>query len=243
MFSNTTDDRTPRKCVVLREDRSVALLDAAAVRLGRTITADRCKRLTTGTYRGVPSAQDRVAAAARSTVPAQCCYALYYGGAHVVKIGRSQHIWLRWKQLEDYGRSGPLSPIALWEATDRAQRVQLERDLLAQFSEHQIGGEWFDADPVADWAREIATGATEIPTVSARFPVPTEPQDRHIPADRMFLDSYELEQLTGTKASTWRYWAKRGVGPASHLLGRRRVWPREETLAWAASQAAGEQAS
>jgi prophage regulatory protein len=39
-----------------------------------------------------------------------------------------------------------------------------------------------------------------------------------------FLDSKELEQLTGTRASTWRYWASIGEGPTSFKLGRRRVW-------------------
>ncbi len=39
-----------------------------------------------------------------------------------------------------------------------------------------------------------------------------------------FLDADELEEMTGTKASTWRYWATVGEGPASFKLGRRRVW-------------------
>ena len=51
-----------------------------------------------------------------------------------------------------------------------------------------------------------------------------------------YLDSLELEQLTGTKASTWRYWAHIGSGPPSFKLGRRRVWRRETVLAWLAEQ-------
>jgi prophage regulatory protein len=51
-----------------------------------------------------------------------------------------------------------------------------------------------------------------------------------------YLDSLELEALTGTKASTWRYWASIGEGPASFKLGRRRVWKRSTVLAWIAEQ-------
>jgi prophage regulatory protein len=47
-----------------------------------------------------------------------------------------------------------------------------------------------------------------------------------------YLSSIELEQLTGTPASTWRYWAHIGSGPASFKLGRRRVWKRSTVLAW-----------
>jgi prophage regulatory protein len=51
-----------------------------------------------------------------------------------------------------------------------------------------------------------------------------------------YLDAAYLEVLTGTKASTWRYWATTGRGPASFRLGRRRVWRRAEVLAWLAEQ-------
>jgi len=36
-----------------------------------------------------------------------------------------------------------------------------------------------------------------------------------------YLDSNDLEGLTGTPASTWRYWAHIGTGPGSFKLGRR----------------------
>lgn len=48
----------------------------------------------------------------------------------------------------------------------------------------------------------------------------------------------DLEQFTGTPASTWRYWAHIGSGPASFKLGRRRVWKRSTVLAWLESQEA-----
>ncbi|MCW2652033.1 MAG: hypothetical protein JWR32_3009 [Mycobacterium sp.] len=51
-----------------------------------------------------------------------------------------------------------------------------------------------------------------------------------------YVDSKDLEQLTGTKASTWRYWASIGEGPASFRLGRRRVWKRSVVLEWLQSQ-------
>ncbi|OBI52961.1 AlpA family transcriptional regulator [Mycobacterium sp. E796] len=54
--------------------------------------------------------------------------------------------------------------------------------------------------------------------------------------DSEYLDSLDLEELTGTKASTWRYWASIGEGPASFKLGRRRVWRRSAVLAWIAEQ-------
>jgi prophage regulatory protein len=53
-----------------------------------------------------------------------------------------------------------------------------------------------------------------------------------------YLDSLELEELTGTKASTWRYWAMNNEGPPSFKLGRRRVWKRVDVLAWIAAQEA-----
>jgi len=51
-----------------------------------------------------------------------------------------------------------------------------------------------------------------------------------------YLDSAGLERMTGTPASTWRYWAMIGEGPASFKLGRRRVWKRATVLAWLESQ-------
>lgn len=54
-----------------------------------------------------------------------------------------------------------------------------------------------------------------------------------------YVSATDLEQLTGTKASTWRYWAWLGTGPASFKLGRRRVWRRDQVLAWIADQEAG----
>ena len=53
-------------------------------------------------------------------------------------------------------------------------------------------------------------------------------------AYRAYLDAKNLEELTGTKASTWRYWASIGRGPASFRLGRRRVWDKDVALAWLA---------
>lgn len=58
------------------------------------------------------------------------------------------------------------------------------------------------------------------------------------PMGSEFIGAPDLEHLTGTKASTWRYWAMLGTGPASFKLGRRRVWRRSEVLAWIANQEA-----
>lgn len=54
--------------------------------------------------------------------------------------------------------------------------------------------------------------------------------------DSEYLSCTDLETLTGTKASTWRYWAMIGAGPASFKLGRRRVWKRSTVMTWLASQ-------
>ena len=51
-----------------------------------------------------------------------------------------------------------------------------------------------------------------------------------------FFGSTDLEKLTGTKASTWRYWASVGTGPASFKLGKRRVWRKSDVMAWIAEQ-------
>ena len=51
-----------------------------------------------------------------------------------------------------------------------------------------------------------------------------------------FFSSTDLEKLTGTRASTWRYWASINTGPASFKLGRRRVWRKSDVLTWIAEQ-------
>ncbi|MCV7441231.1 DNA-binding protein [Mycobacterium paraense] len=56
--------------------------------------------------------------------------------------------------------------------------------------------------------------------------------------DRELVSAVDLEKLTGTRASTWRYWASMGTGPASFKLGRRRVWKKSLVLAWLAEQEA-----
>ena len=53
-----------------------------------------------------------------------------------------------------------------------------------------------------------------------------------------YLSSSDLEALTGTKASTWRYWAMTGEGPTSFKIGRRRVWKRKTVMAWLAEREA-----
>lgn len=56
--------------------------------------------------------------------------------------------------------------------------------------------------------------------------------------DKLYLSAEELEALTGTPKSTWRYWAHIGSGPASQKLGRRRVWKRDTVMQWLAEQEA-----
>lgn len=51
-----------------------------------------------------------------------------------------------------------------------------------------------------------------------------------------YMDSKELEQLTGTKASTWRYFAMHGEGPPSFKIGKRRVWKRSVVMKWLEQQ-------
>ena len=54
--------------------------------------------------------------------------------------------------------------------------------------------------------------------------------------ENQYSTAPELERLTGTRASTWRYWASVGQGPASFKLGRRPVWRRDVVLAWLEQQ-------
>jgi predicted DNA-binding transcriptional regulator AlpA len=61
---------------------------------------------------------------------------------------------------------------------------------------------------------------------------------KELRVDSELVGSTDLEKLTGTKASTWRYWASIGTGPASFKLGRRRVWRKSVALAWLAEQEA-----
>jgi predicted DNA-binding transcriptional regulator AlpA len=66
----------------------------------------------------------------------------------------------------------------------------------------------------------------------------TDAARANVPSGSDYLDSLDLERLTGTAASTWRYWAHIGTGPKSFKLGRRRVWRRSEVLRWLAEQEA-----
>lgn len=54
---------------------------------------------------------------------------------------------------------------------------------------------------------------------------------------KKYLSVDDLEELTGTPASTWRYWAHIGRGPTSLKLGRRRVWDRDVIEKWLADAA------
>ncbi len=53
-----------------------------------------------------------------------------------------------------------------------------------------------------------------------------------------YMTAEELEELTGTPASTFYYWAlqDQGEGPPSIKLGRRRVWKRSSVRAWLEAQ-------
>ena len=66
----------------------------------------------------------------------------------------------------------------------------------------------------------------------------TADSDTTTPGTGDYFSSAALEHLTGTPASTWRYWASIGAGPASFKLGRRRVWKKSIVLAWLAEQEA-----
>ena len=57
-----------------------------------------------------------------------------------------------------------------------------------------------------------------------------------VAVENKIVGALDLERLTGTKASTWRYWANIGEGPESFRLGRRRVWRRSVVEAWLAEQ-------
>jgi hypothetical protein len=50
--------------------------------------------------------------------------------------------------------------------------------------------------------------------------------------DRELLTARDLEDMTGTCASTWRYWSYLGTGPESFKLGKRRVWRKSVVMKW-----------
>ncbi|HTX96841.1 MAG TPA: helix-turn-helix domain-containing protein [Mycobacterium sp.] len=52
------------------------------------------------------------------------------------------------------------------------------------------------------------------------------------------MTAEECEEITGTPAQTFRYWALIGEGPPSIKLGRRRVWRRDKFEQWLAKQEA-----
>jgi len=51
-----------------------------------------------------------------------------------------------------------------------------------------------------------------------------------------YMTAEELEEMTGTPASTFHYWASIGEGPISTKLGRRRVWRRDQVEKWLEKQ-------
>lgn len=51
-----------------------------------------------------------------------------------------------------------------------------------------------------------------------------------------FWDADDLEMLTGTKSSTWRYLSHIGWRPTSFRHGKRRLWRRSVVAAWLAEQ-------
>jgi len=57
--------------------------------------------------------------------------------------------------------------------------------------------------------------------------------------EKEYFTAAELEKLTGTPARTWGFWAKRGEGPASVKLGRRRVWRKTVVRQWLKDQEEG----
>ncbi|MGB3352588.1 MAG: helix-turn-helix domain-containing protein [Mycobacterium sp.] len=47
-----------------------------------------------------------------------------------------------------------------------------------------------------------------------------------------FLNSADLELLTGIPSSNWRKWASAGTGPHSFKVGKRRLWKKSTVMAW-----------
>lgn len=87
---------------------------------------------------------------------------------------------------------------------------------------------------------DLLPGSTQIWLVSTinvwrtGQPVRRRVHQVHRPCDgtKDFLSAYDLELLTGTPASTWRYWASIGQAPPSQKIGRRRVYPRDSAMEW-----------
>ena len=63
-----------------------------------------------------------------------------------------------------------------------------------------------------------------------------EPRNSVGNVEREYLNSFDLQALTGIPASTWRWWAVQGKGPRTYKVGRRRLWRRCEVDAWITAQ-------
>jgi prophage regulatory protein len=73
-------------------------------------------------------------------------------------------------------------------------------------------------------------------TNTARHHEPLDADAKAALTDAGYMSAPQLEQLTGTPAGTWRYWAYINYGPKSFKIGRRRVWKRSTVLAWLEAQ-------
>ena len=51
-----------------------------------------------------------------------------------------------------------------------------------------------------------------------------------------YINSFDIELLTGIPASNWRNMALEGIGPPSQKVGRRRIWKKSAVLAWIEAQ-------
>ena len=63
-------------------------------------------------------------------------------------------------------------------------------------------------------------------------PVKTVTDPSVAAAEKRYYSAIELEALTGTPRSTWRWWAQHGQGPASVKIGRRLVWRKTVVRQW-----------
>jgi prophage regulatory protein len=80
----------------------------------------------------------------------------------------------------------------------------------------------------------------QLAAAAAAAAPPSDVQDAPALVLPEYLGNNDLERLTGTKATTWRYWEHMDQMPAgfpvSFKIGRRRVWPKAKVLAWLAEQ-------
>lgn len=145
-------DKRLTRCVVLTSDHTAThKFSAFEISAARKATAYDLRAMRSRTE--LRDKSDSIALRTRDALEkGDCCYAFYCKPTHQVKLGRTGDLFGRWSKLEtEAGRL--LQLLAVWHTDTPGAAERLLHD---RFAEHRTYGEWFAADPVIDWLRDIA---------------------------------------------------------------------------------------